>query len=426
MRWDYLTQGWGNPEGRRALPQQRPILHVFPMPYIPFVCAALTLVGHASAAAPTQSELPPIRVGMSTALTGPAAALGRGVKSGAEAYFLRLNSAGGVQGRQLELIVLDDGYEPARTGPNMRSLVEEHEVFAVIGNVGTPTAAVAVPIAGELKVPLFGAFTGAGLLRKSPPDRWVVNYRASYAQETAAMVDGLVGELGLKPSQIAFFTQNDAYGMAGYNGGIKALEAMGFAAATSLPHGRYTRNTIQVESGLAEIMDPRNDVKAVIMVGAYKPCAQFIRLARQHRLDAVFINVSFVGSAALAKDLGPVGEGVVVTQVVPHFESDFAGVQDYRTLMPKTEQGFVSLEGYMIARSFVTALQGVKGDITRDSFIDTLEAGLPIDLGLSDPAILSPQDHQLSDTVWPTVIQADGSYRAIENWADLRPYLEAL
>ncbi len=396
------------------------------MSHLPIVLAGLTLLSQSSVAPPTQSDPPPIRVGMSTALTGPAAALGQGVKSGAEAYFQRVNEAGGIQGRPLELMVLDDGYEPARTGPNMRSLVDEHDVFAVIGNVGTPTAAVAVPIAGELEVPLFGAFTGAGLLRKSPPDRWVVNYRASYAQETAAMVDGLVTELGLKPSQIAFFTQDDAYGMAGYNGGIKALHAMGFEEAKSLPHGRYTRNTIQVESGLAEIMDPRNDVKAVIMVGAYKPCAQFVRLARKHRLDAVFLNVSFVGSAALAKDLGPIGEGVVVTQVVPHFQSDFAGVQDYRTLMPENQQDFVSLEGYMIARAFVTSLQGVKGELTRDNFIDTLEAGLPIDLGLGDPAKLSSQDHQLSDTVWPTVIQADGSYRAIDNWADLRLYLEAL
>ena len=367
-----------------------------------------------------------LRIGMSTALTGPAAALGQGVKSGADAYFRAVNAAGGVHGHMLELVALDDGYEPSRTGPNMRALVGEHEVFAVMGNVGTPTAAVAVPIAQELAVPLFGAFTGAGLLRKTPPDRWIVNYRASYAQETAAMVTGLVNELGLEPSQIGFFTQDDAYGMAGYSGGMKALKEMGYGAAESLPHGRYPRNTVQVEGGLAAIMDPRNDVKAVIMVGAYKPCGQFVRLARRHGLDALFLNVSFVGSAALAKALGPVGEGVVVTQVVPHFESDFAGVQDYRALMPAEEQGFVSLEGYLLARAFVAGLKGVDGELTRDSFIDTLETGLPIDLGLGAPAQLSPSDHQLSDTVWPTVIQADGAYRAIESWSELRAYLEVL
>ncbi len=389
---------------------------------LPF--AGLLLLSQASLAPATPQESDSLRIGMSTALTGPAAALGQGVKSGAEAYFAEVNAAGGIRGRFLELIVLDDGYEPARTGPNMRALVGDHDVFAVIGNVGTPTAAVAVPIAQELEVPLFGAFTGAGLLRKTPPDRWIVNYRASYAQETAAMVKGLVHDLGLKPSQVAFFTQDDAYGMAGYTGGIKALKAMGYEAAEFLPHGRYPRNTVQVESGLAAIMDPRNDVKAVIMVGAYKPCAQFIRLARKHGLDALFLNVSFVGSAALAKDLGPVGEGVVVTQVVPHFESDFAGVQDYRQLIPEDHRGFVSLEGYLLARAFVAGLHGVRGDLTRDALIDTLEAGLPIDLGLGAPSQLSSADHQLSDSVWPTVIQSDGSYGAIEDWSDLRAYLE--
>lgn len=381
----------------------------------------VALVAWSAPAAAQDAEGEAIRVGMSTALSGPAAALGTGVRDGVQAYFRYVNANGGVNGRPLELIALDDGYEPARTGPNMRALVDEHEVFAVIGNVGTPTASVAVPIANELQVPLFGAFTGAGLLRNTPPDRWIVNYRASYAQETAAMVRGLVDDLGIAPDQIAFFTQNDAYGMAGYTGGMRALEAIGFEGGDELPHGRYPRNTTHVEAGLAEIMDPRHDVRAVIMVGAYRPCGRFIELARQHGLDAIFLNVSFVGSAALAAQLGEAGDGVVVTQVVPHYAEELPGVAHYRQLFSEDEWSFVSLEGYLIARAFVDGLRHVEGELTRDAFIDTLDSGVALDLGLAAPLSLSEDDHQLSDTVWPTVIRA-GSYDSLASWADVAEY----
>jgi ABC-type branched-subunit amino acid transport system substrate-binding protein len=136
---------------------------------------------------------PPWKVGMSTVLSGPSQALGQNMKQGVEAFVGWKNAQGGVHGRPLELTVLDDGYEPARAATNMRTLIDTHGVFAVLGNVGTPTAAVSAPIANEKKVPFFGAFTGAGLLRKTPPDRYVINFRASYAEETAEMVSGLQG-----------------------------------------------------------------------------------------------------------------------------------------------------------------------------------------------------------------------------------------
>src|SRR5258708_515515 len=273
-----------------------------------------------------RGDAPEFCVGMSTALTGPSQALGLGMKAGVDAYFKQVNDAGGVFGRPLRLIALDDQYEPLQTGPNMRALIDQHGVFSVLGNVGTPTAAVAVPIAAEKKTPFFGAFTGAGLLRKTPPDRYVVNYRASYAQETAEMVRGFVQELRIRPEHVAFFTQNDAYGDAGYSGGVKALEAAGCDRARKLPHGRYPRNTVDVEGALARLLDPKVTVRAVIMVGAYKPCAKFIRLARQNGLDAVFANVSFVGSDALARELGREGDNVVVTQVVPHYDQPLPAV----------------------------------------------------------------------------------------------------
>ncbi len=241
------------------------------------------------------------------------------MKKGVEAFFHHVNQSGGVHGDTLRLLALDDGYEPARAAPNMRRLIDDEKVLAVIGNVGTPTAIVTVPIAQEKRTLLFGAFTGAGVLRKTPPDRYIMNYRASYAEETAAMIDGLLG-IGIKPEEIAFFTQRDGYGDAGFQGASKALEARGFMDVRKLAHGRYTRNTTHVEDALGAILDADVEPKAIIMVGAYAPCATFIGMARKELPHTLFLNVSFVGSNALLNALGAESEGVIVTQVVPHFD----------------------------------------------------------------------------------------------------------
>jgi len=360
-----------------------------------------------------------IVVGMSTALSGPAQALGQGVKLGVETYFNKINDAGGVNGNTLKLIAIDDGYEPERCAPNMRKLIDEDNVLAVIGNVGTPTAIVSVPIANEKKTLLFGAFTGAGVLRKSPPERYIINYRASYEEETAAMVAGFI-EAGIKPSEIAFFTQNDGYGDAGYQGGIKALKAQGYAEAEKLAHGRYTRNTVNVEDGLVEVVNA--DPKAVIMVGAYKPCAEFIKLVRDFLPDTIFANVSFVGSIPLAEELGPAGEGVIVTQVVPHFESDLLGVVEFRQDLTEystgSAAGFVSLEGYLAAKIFVEGLKKAGAEPTRESVVDALEGLNGLDIGIGVAVNYSNTDHQASHKVWPTITK-NGKY-VILNWADLK------
>lgn len=380
------------------------------------------LVFFALVFAPDRALAGELKVGMSTALSGPAQALGQGVKAGVEAYFAEINAAGGVQGTTLKLVALDDGYEPDRCAPNMRKLIDEEGVSAVIGNVGTPTAIVAVPIANEKKTLLFGAFTGAGVLRKSPPDRYVMNYRASYAEETAAMVNGIIDDLGIKPEQVAFFTQNDGYGDAGYQGGIKALKAKGFAAAETLPHGRYTRNTENVEEGLMAILEAPVAPKVVIMVGAYQPCAKFIKLAKEEALDALFLNVSFVGSSALAGELGAAGEGVVVTQVVPHYEADVPAVKAFQAAMQKHAAGadadFVALEGYLAAKIFCAGLAKAGGKVDKEALIDGLEALGSFDIGIGRNVSLSPTEHQASHSVWPTVLR--GGKFVPFTWAELK------
>lgn len=362
-----------------------------------------------------------IIVGMTTALSGPAKALGQGMKLGVETYFNKINKSGGINNNTLKLVAVDDGYEPFRAAPNMRKLINQNSVIAVIGNVGTPTAIVTVPIANEKKTLLFGAFTGAGVLRKNPPDRYIINYRASYAEETAAMIDGLLS-IGIKPEEIAFFTQNDGYGDAGYNGAIKALKARGFMDVAKLAHGRYPRNTLNVENGLATILDSKIEPKAIILVGAYAPCAAFIKMAKEDLPDALFLNVSFVGSVALAKELGKAGEGVIVTQVVPHFNSDSPGVKEYRKALaeylPEAEPGFVSLEGFLAAKIFSAGVEAAVSNITRESIIDGIESLENLDIGLGVTISFSKKEHQASHKVWPTVIK-NGKYATL-NWLSLK------
>ena len=359
-----------------------------------------------------------IKVGMSTALNGPASALGQGVKLGVDAYFSKINAAGGVNGHTLSLIALDDGYEPKRAAPNMDTLIDKENVVAVLGNVGTPTAVVTAPVANAKKTLLFGAFTGAGLLRKSPPDRYIINYRASYAEETSAMIDGLLSA-GIKPEEIAFFTQNDGYGDAGYKGALKALKNKGVDGEV-LAHGRYARNTINVEDALGTILDADVEPKAVIMVGAYKPCAAFIKLAKEEIPEALFLNVSFVGSIPLLNELGDQADGVIVTQVVPHYESSLAGVSDYRkdltAFKADAKPDFVSLEGYLIAKIFV---EGVKkaASPSREGIIDGLESLSNMDIGTGVPVTYNKSEHQASHKVWPTVIK-NGAYVELD-WKTL-------
>ena len=359
--------------------------------------------------------------GMSTALTGPTSHLGINMRTGVLAAFEEANRAGGIHGRRLRLVALDDGYEPDRTVVNMHKLIDEEQVLAIVGNVGTPTAVAAIPIANAMKTPFFGAYTGAGVLRKKPPDRYVINFRASYAEETAAMVDALVDVAKIAPTEIAFFTQRDAFGDAGYVGGLAALKRHGLEDEGAIAHGRYERNTLAVENGLADILYHTPTPKAVIMVGTYAPSAEFIRLAKEVGLDALFLNVSFVGVEALLGLLGKTGDGTIGTQVVPHYRAELQIVQEHRAALkaldtsPPPTSG--SLEGYIVGRILCRALAAIDGRPTRESIVDALESLGEFDLGLGVPLHLGPDNHQACHRVWPTAFR-DGELVPFD-WTEL-------
>ena len=363
-----------------------------------------------------------IVLGMSTVLTGPAENLGKQMQTGVWVGLEHSNRAGGVRGRKFRLIVLDDGYEPSRTAPNVRQLIEKDDVLAIIGDVGTPTATAAIPIANEQKTLFFASFSGGGILRKNPPDRYVINFRASYAEETAGMIDALVEVGGLKPEDIAFFTQRDSYGNAGFDGGIAALKNHGLKEEKDVLNVGYERNTLAVEDAVATLLVAEHLPRAVIMVGAYAPCGKFIKLCHEGGLHALFLNVSFVGSSSLAHELGKIDAPVIVTQVVPYpLDENVSIVRDYQTDLravdPSALPGFGGLEGYIAARILELALDKIEGRLTREAVVDALEKLGQFDIGLGEPLNLSSNEHQASHRIWPTILK-DGGFVPFQ-WDDI-------
>lgn len=347
--------------------------------------------------------------GQSAPTDGPAAALGTSMRDGLLAAFAEVNANGGVAGRRIQLVTRDDGYEPNRAIANTQKLIADDKVFALIGAVGTPTAQAAQPVAAEAGVPFIGPFTGAGFLR-NPKLANVVNFRASYDQETEAWIERLTADLGY--SRIAILYQDDGFGRAGLSGVRKAMERRNLKLVAE---ANYPRNTTAIKTALLKIRKARP--QAVVMVGAYKPCAEFIKLARKIGTNPTFVNISFVGSNALAKELGPAGAGVVISQVVP-FPADAAlpVTERYRKALaqavPGAEPGFVSFEGYLVGRMAVEALGRVKGEPTRQVLLAAFYEGGAFDLGGIE-LTFGAGDNQGSDQVFLTVIQPDGTFKPV-------------
>jgi branched-chain amino acid transport system substrate-binding protein len=355
-----------------------------------------------------------ILFGQPAALSGDAKALGTGMRDGIRAAFAEANRNGGVKGRALRLISRDDGYDPNRSIEAVRHLLDDDRVFGIIGAVGTPTSAATQPIAAAQGAPFIGAFTGAEFLRNAR-NLDVVNVRASYFQETEEIVERLNRDLGI--TRVAIFYQDDAYGRAGRAGVEQAL------ARRDMRHtaeGIYERNTVAIKVALLSIR--RANPQAVVMIGAYKPCAEFIRLAHQLGFTPVFVNVSFVGSEALAKELGADGAGVIVTQVVPFpYDTSIPLIAHYQaalaTIEPTSEPGFVSLEGYIAGWVAVLASRQVEGELTREALLSVFSHDAVFDL---DGMVLrfGPGRNFGSDKVFVTVLGADGKFRPTSKLTD--------
>jgi branched-chain amino acid transport system substrate-binding protein len=362
-----------------------------------------------------------IRFGIAAPFSGSSKELGRQMKLGIDTAFNRVNDAGGVEGRMLKLIAADDGFEPTRTADAMKQLYEKDQVFGMIGNVGTATAAVALPYALDRRMLFFGAFTGANVIRHDPPDRYVFNYRASYAEETDAAVRYFVKMRRIPPRQIAVFAQQDAGGDAGFAGVAKSFRSLG-ASDSGILRLNYQRNTVDVDDAVNQLKAQKVPIKAVVMISAYRPAAKFIEKTRDLFPGMLYSNISFVGSTVLADELMLLGPryaaGAIVTQVVPAVSGYSSIVLEYKNALAKYFPGeaadYVSLEGYVAANVLIEALKRTGPQLDTEKLIDVLENMRDLDLGLGASLGFGRAEHQASHKIWGTALDETGKYQAIE------------
>jgi branched-chain amino acid transport system substrate-binding protein len=353
-----------------------------------------------------------ILFGQAAALEGPSSALGQSMRQGILAAFAEVNAKGGVQGRKLNLISRDDGYDPDRSMVQTIKLIEQDQVFALIGAVGTPTSKATVPIAAANNVPFIGPFSGADFLRSSEFHN-VVNIRASYSDEAEAWVKHLTEDLHL--SQIAIFYQDDSFGRDGLAGVKAALDRRGLELVAE---GTFERNTRAVGAALKTIR--RAEPEAVVMVGTYGPCAEFIKLAHKAGFRPTFVNISFVGANALARELGREGDGVIVSQVVPFpWDTPLKVVVDYqkaqkaqKALDPELTPDFVSFEGYLSGRLAAAELRLAGSNPTRTNMLRLINEIGRFDIS-GNIITCGAKSREAPSKVFLTVIKADGTFKAV-------------
>jgi ABC-type branched-subunit amino acid transport system substrate-binding protein len=391
---------------------------------------------HRAAAAPTPTtQLVTIRgvtkdlitVGDSSPFSGGPRSLSEGMKLGLDTAFAEVNAAGGVHGRQLKLVALDNGYDEKRALDTTKELVEKRDVFALVGNVGTPTVKAVLPYVNANKVLLFGPLTGSPVTRNDPPDRYVFNVRASYERETSAMVEYLLKPDGkhIPARSIVVFAQTDSFGDAGYTGANNTVRRKVPGAGSLLRVG-YDRNTADVADAAARVLAynastaKSGGVQAVIVVATATASASFT--AKIASIGATILNVSFVDASQLALEFHDhwpgVGTGVIVTQVVPHPESGATGVIRYREALkafaPDKSPGFASLEGYVVGELFVEGLRRAGPNLTTETLIDALEK-LDVDLGTGGALSFGISKHDASQKVYGTVLTANGTFKPLDS-----------
>lgn len=344
-----------------------------------------------------------ITLGQSAALTGPAQQLGIEMRDGATAYFDHVNAQGGVNGRQIKLLSLDDGYDPVKAADNTKQLIDKENVFSLFGYVGTPTSNASLPFAINAEVPFFGALTGAQSLRE-PFNRYIFNVRASYFEETEKIIEH---STMLQINKVAVFYQNDAYGKTGLEGVTRALKKRNLDVVVA---ASVERNSNDVATAVTQIS--KSKPQAVVMISTYKSCAAFIKEMKKRGVaNPIYWNISFVGTSALSNELGPDGRGVMISQVVPAPDNEISVlVKEYRKLYltkPDRHADFVSLEGFISAKIFVEGLKRAGSNLTRDGFVRALEGMSNYDAG-GFAVKFSPTNHNASHFVELTVIGKDG------------------
>jgi branched-chain amino acid transport system substrate-binding protein len=363
-----------------------------------------------------------IRFGMAAPFAGPAKEMGRQLKLGIDTAFAAANENGGIGGRQLKLVTADDGYEPTRTLNAMKDLYEKNQVFGFIENYGSPTALISIPYALEHHALYFGAFTGANSLRHDPPDRYVFNFRAGYAEEADALVRYLVKVRRLRPEEIGVLTQQDAYGEAGMDGVAKAMRALRNGNQGTIFRMSYNRNTVNIDEAVAQLRRQKVPaIKAVVLVATYRPAAKFIEKTRDLYPEMIYATISGVGSTGLADELALLGprfaDGVIVSQVVPAVDGYASVSLSYKKALAKYFPGespdYMSLESYLTANVLIEGLKRAP-QLDTETLVDALENVRNFDMGLGPRVSFGPAEHQAVHKVWGTQLDQAGHFHAID------------
>ncbi|WP_129127194.1 ABC transporter substrate-binding protein [Geomonas oryzae] len=366
-----------------------------------FLTVVLMMIAPTAQAAGAAGDV--VKIGMVNDQSGANKGSGRGMKVGVDAYFKAINAKGGVNGRKLELVAMDDQMTTDKTIDCLLKLADEQKVFAVVGSVGTSNCVASLPVVKEYKLPYINPRTGATELR-TPVVREVFHVRASYQQEVDKIVDQLVKQ-GAK--RFAVFYQNDGLGTDILASTEKAVKRHGLSVVSK---GSFERNTVAVTSGLAAIMEGKPD--AIIVGAVYKPGAEFIKLARKEGVTARLASGSFAGGMNLVKAVGPeAAEGVIMSQVVPELDDlSLPITRECKEAIEKNpeEVGFnsVSMEGCMAAKSIVMALEKAGNPPTQAGFIQAYEAMKDADMG-GIKLTFTPQDHQGQDNVYLQVVNGN-------------------
>jgi len=359
----------------------------------------------ATLALPALAQNRAIVLGQSAAFSGPAAQLGVQMNAGAKLWFEQFNAGGGVGGQPVELRTADDGYEPDRCKANTERFIRD-DVFALIGYVGTPTCAAALPLVNEARIPFFGPFTGAEVLRE-PFSRSVFHLRASYYDETELIVRQLTA---LGQDRIAVFYQDDAYGRAGLEGVTRALARRNLKPVAT---ATVQRNTVDVAQAVATIVPAQPH--AVVQISAYGSCAAFVRAARKAGYGAQICNVSFVGTQALADELGADGRGVMISQVMPYpYTAHTALTREFLAAVEKSggavKPNYSSLEGYLAAKVFSEGLKRAGRAAPREALVAALESITRTDFG-GFMVNFNTRSHVASNFVELSLLTGDGKVR---------------
>lgn len=359
-----------------------------------------------------------IKLGMTGDFSGSINYLSDNFKIGIETYLSTINKN---SQNKYKLITYDDQYNPILAGNNVRKLIDE-DVVAFIGNIGTPTGNVTIPILNENKIISFGAYSGGDLLRNKATNEYIFNYRPSYSQEAYFLVSNLLLK-GIKPEEIAFFTQNDTYGDSGYYGAIKALNDFGYYDVNKLQHGRYTRGTANIENGLSKILDSSTKLKAIVMVSVDAPTIKFIKYAKEDFPDMKFFLLSPINTSAIKKELKTYVKDIYITQVVPLLSSDLKIVTEYKhnlnEIFPNEQPNLISFEGYIIAKLFIESIKNInKNDILKNDIFEALHKFEELDIGFDFKISFNKDTHQYSQKIW--FIKIDENDNEIEaNWNDI-------